>query len=99
MNNTNQRLLEKIDAACLLVERSEFGYVAGISKEHTLAALRDLKRQFIEKGCVDPMEASMLFAPTGGLEQISIENGWGGQFLELAREVHRTLERQRKEHA
>lgn len=99
MNNANQSLSEKLDAACQFVERSNFKHVAGISKEHTLAALRDLRRQFMEKGYLDPIEASMLFAPTGGLEEISIENGWGSQFLEIAREIHRRLEKQRKEHA
>ncbi|MGE5251135.1 MAG: hypothetical protein ACM3QS_13100 [Bacteroidota bacterium] len=95
MSNANRSLLQKLDAACQWVERSEFRYASGISKEHTLAALRNLKRQFIEKGCVDSMEASMLFAPTGGLQEVAIENGWGSQFLEIADDISRTLQERR----
>ena len=96
MNNTNRTLLERLETVCGLVERSDFGTVGCIPKEHALEALRDLRRQMLLSGSPDILEASMLFAPTAGLEAVSIENGWGEEFLELAREVEVAL-RRRKE--
>lgn len=97
MNNANQILVAKLDAACRLVEKSDFGFAAGITKEHTLVALGNLRRQLMEKGSMDLMEARMLFAPTAGLEEVAMQNGWGRQYLELAQEVERVLVRV-KEH-
>jgi hypothetical protein len=91
MNSANQNLVEKIDAAYQFVERSEFTFSAGISKEHTLTALEDLKRQVVARGSVDAMEARMLFAPSGGLEEVALQNGWGREFLELAQEIEQVL--------
>ena len=97
MTNANQILVAKLDATSRLVEKSEFGLVAGITKEHALSALAKLRRQLMEKDSMDVMEARMLFAPTGGLEEVAMQNGWGRQFLELAQEVDRFLARA-KEH-
>lgn len=91
MNSANQILVEKIDAVYKFVERSEFTFSSGISKEHTLTALQDLKRQFATQGSMDAMEARMLFAPSGGLEEVALQNGWGRQFLDLAQEIERVL--------
>lgn len=91
MNNANRTLLNRLETVCGLVESSDFGSVGCIPKEHALQALRDLRRQMLTSGSPDILEASMLFAPTAGLEAVSIENGWGDEFLELAREVERAL--------
>lgn len=96
MTNAKRTLLEKLEIVCKLVERSDFGTVGCIPKEHALEALSDLRRQMLLSGSPDILEASMLFAPTAGLEAVSIENGWGDEFLELAREVEKTLQRQKE---
>lgn len=95
MNNANRNLLKKLEAVCGLVESSDFGSVGCIPKDHALQALKDLRRQMLISGAPDILEAGMLFAPTAGLEAVSIENGWGDEFLELARAVELALEAHR----
>jgi hypothetical protein len=97
MKRANQTLAAKLEAACELVERSDFGLVASISKEHALKALGDLRRQVLETGTMDVLEASMLFSPTAGLEEVAIQNGWGREFLALAQDVDRTLQEHKED--
>lgn len=91
MNIANTTLLDKLETIFRLVERSDFGTLACIPKEHALQALQDLRRQVLTSGSPDVLEASMLFAPTAGLKAVSIENGWGREFLALAQELEEAV--------
>ena len=50
-----------------------------------------LKVQLADRGPVDILKARLLFAPTGILQEISLDNDWGHQFVELARDVDQLL--------
>ena len=40
---------------------------------------------------IDKNRLSLLFAPTGGIQETSIDNGWGQEFLELSSVVDNYL--------
>jgi hypothetical protein len=40
---------------------------------------------------VDPGEISILFLPTGPIQEVSLSSGWGDEFLALAERVDRAL--------
>lgn len=49
-----------------------------------LKELDDLEKRIREDGLWKPMDYSILFSPTGDLQEVSLSSGWGNEFLELA---------------
>ncbi len=61
--------------------------------EQAVAELRDLIRR-VRQPDPDPavwQRISLLFAPTGSLQEISISSGWGQGFLSVAQRMDRAL--------
>jgi hypothetical protein len=57
------------------------------SWEDAAAALAELDRHIatIESGQLPPrLDLSVLFAPTGPIQEVSLSSGWGDEFLALA---------------
>ncbi len=55
--------------------------------ELAINALTHIRGQLAVTGPVDVVKARLLFAPTGLLHEISMDNDWGHQFVELARDI------------
>jgi hypothetical protein len=51
------------------------------------AVLQAIQVQFEQTDDLNKTKLSLLFAPTGPLQEIAIDNGWGAEFLLLAAEV------------
>ena len=43
----------------------------------------------------DRRKLSLLFAPTGNIQEVSLSSGWGDQFLELAEDYDRAIKKVR----
>ena len=49
--------------------------------------VRRLEREVVKARSLKPMDVNLLdclFAPTGALQEISIDNGWGTEFLRIS---------------
>lgn len=91
MHDVKQHLIRKLDMVSELVRQSEPSLWSGTSHQSAMDSLTRLRGQLSEAGPVDIIKARLLFAPTGILQEISIDNDWGHHFLELARDVDRLL--------
>ncbi len=48
----------------------------------------------VEAGTLpDRLDISVLFAPTGSIQEVSLSSGWGQEFLELAARFDEVMER------
>lgn len=52
-----------------------------------IAILQKIQLQFEQTGLEDKPTLNALFAPTGPIQEIAIDNGWGNEFLSLAAEI------------
>ncbi len=91
MHDVKQHLIRKLDMVSELVRQSEPTLWSGTSHQSAMDSLTRLRGQLVDSGPVDIIKARLLFAPTGILQEISIDNDWGHHFLELARDVDRLL--------
>lgn len=91
MHDVKQHLIHKLDMVSELVRQSEPGLWSGSSHQSAMDSLRRLRVQLSASGPFDIIKARLLFAPTGILQEISIDNDWGHHFLELARDVDQLL--------
>jgi hypothetical protein len=55
--------------------------------DEIIMTLMALQKQYEQTGRLDNASVISLFAPTGIIQEISIDNGWGDRFLELAQEL------------
>jgi hypothetical protein len=54
--------------------------------------VRRLEREVAKARTRKPMDVNLLdrlFAPTGAIQEISIENGWGSEFLRISEVIDR----------
>ena len=91
MHDIKQHLIRKLDRVSELVRQSEPSLWSGSSHQNAMDSLSRLRGQLASAGPVDVTKARLLFAPTGILQEISIDNDWGHHFLELARDVDQLL--------
>ena len=56
------------------------------SEEDVIAALDDHIENLLSHNFSNIWDLIILFAPTGSLQEISISNGWGAEYLALASE-------------
>jgi hypothetical protein len=82
-------LLELIDVLervrrLLLLSGNDFVYSQWDDAE---AAIRDIDGfiQTLQAGRLPPrLDMSILFAPTGSIQEVSVRSGWGDEFLKVA---------------
>lgn len=70
-----------------LLQGSSDSLYAPLSAQEISAALQCIQTEFEQTGELDKTQLSRLFAPTGPIQEIAIDNGWGAEFLLLAAEV------------
>lgn len=91
MHDVKQHLISKLDAACELAQRSEPSLYSGSSPQKAVEALTHIRGQLTGSGKIDFVKAGLLFAPTGLLHELSMDNDWGHRFLQLASDVEELL--------
>ncbi len=68
----------------VLKPENDFAWSSWDGAEEAAAELGELMRK-VEAGAVaDPVALRVLFAPTGPLQEVSLQSGWADAFLELA---------------
>jgi hypothetical protein len=79
-----------------LVEASQSSGWATDTPEEIARDLRSALDALAAGKDVDASHLGFLFAPTGSIQETSIDNGWGEEFLALSEVVDAFLARQRK---
>ena len=89
-----RRKLAKILEYCLIYTKaSQDSSYARDSAIEIYAILQRALAQLNQGMWIDEDEMIMLFAPTGDLQETSIDNGWDYQYLILSTQFDRALER------
>jgi len=70
--------------AILARSDNDFTWSSWQDGEQALAEIDDLLRQVATGRIADLGSLNVLFAPTGPLQEVSLESGWGEEFLALA---------------
>lgn len=75
MNSATARAIQ-------LLQNSHDSAYTHASVDEIIAAL-----QAIQRGEEDQARLRLFFAPTGPIQEIAMDNGWGNEFLRLAKEI------------
>lgn len=78
---------EKLDALCNLVEQSDDALYAHLTIHQILQTLQNIRNDLSQTGSLNESQLAFLLAPTGPIQEVSIDNGWGEKFLQLAKEI------------
>jgi len=79
-----ERLLECIQKTKKRIEGSDDSVWTSITCLEVVEHLAKAEKNISAGKEYDERHLSMLFAPTGPIQEISIENGWGDEFLNLS---------------
>jgi hypothetical protein len=76
----------------LLMPDNDFAW---LQWDDAASAVRDIDRfiEVLREGKLPPrMNLSILFAPTGSLQEVSLSSGWGDEFIALSAQFDRAKE-------
>ena len=79
-------LVHVLESAIELVSLpdNDFSWSSWEGAEEARAEIKDLIR-LVKRGCLpERVKVSVVFAPTGPLQEVSLSSGWGEPFLKLA---------------
>lgn len=87
-------LLDIFQRARDLVARpdNDFAWSSWRDTEHALDEIDGLLSRLRSGEAPDAASMSILFAPTGPMQELSLSSGWGNRFLQLASEFDEALE-------
>ncbi|GAA5496769.1 hypothetical protein Rhal01_02954 [Rubritalea halochordaticola] len=77
----------------ILIEASNDSAFAGMECDEVARGLKMATESIKSGEHYDQSYLNMLFGPTGSIQEISIDNGWGDEFLRLAEEFDGLNER------
>ena len=77
-------LLIALEKTLALLRESESSLYGSLSVEEVIRQLEEELGKGRKSQPVDMCRLQYLFAPTGSLQEISIDNGWGDKFLEIS---------------
>jgi hypothetical protein len=84
-----ERLISALEETISLLQKSESSAWSSLSPQEIIRRLEAEIRKAQNRKPVDVDLLDRLFAPTGVLQEISIDNGWGTKFLHIAETVDR----------
>ena len=87
-------LLDIFQRARDLVARPEndFAWSSWRDAEHALEEIDGIISRLRNGDIPDQFAMSILFAPTGPMQELSLSSGWGNRFLQLASELDEATE-------
>ena len=87
-------LIDIFQRARDLVARPEtdFAWSSWRDAEHALEEIDGIISQLRNGDIPDQFAMSILFAPTGPMQELSLSSGWGNRFLQLASEFDEATE-------
>jgi len=86
MNANLQPLIEVLrhTRQLLALPESDFVYSEWGDANEAMAAIDALIAELKEGRIPDQMALTLLFAPTGSIQEVSARSGWGREFLDVA---------------
>ena len=82
-------LVLALEKTLSLLRESESSAWAGLSVEEVIRQLEDELDKARNSQPTDLKRLGFLFAPTGALQETSIDNGWANEFLEISKTIDR----------
>jgi hypothetical protein len=96
MSELMNALIIQLDRAMELIRHSGASSYGGpMTNRRMVNAVADLKYHLAASGNIDLLKARQVFAPTGALQEIAMENDWGSDFIQISIEVNEILDRMR----
>ena len=95
MAEARKEMVGVLQEAKALVQQpgNDFAWASWHGLEDAVAELDDLIRQ-VESGKVEnPVMLRVIFAPTGPLQELSLDSGWADEFMELANRFDEAYEK------
>lgn len=95
--STAATLLDIFQRARDLVARpdNDFAWSSWRDAEHALEEIDSIISRLQRAEIPDTFEMSILFAPTGPMQELSLSSGWGNRFLGLASEFDDAIDGER----
>lgn len=85
--NIHTVFIENLDELCNLIERSDDSVYAHLTRSEIIQVLQSIKNDFSQTGAFDKVQLDFLLAPTGSIQEISMNNHWGEKFVQLAQKI------------
>lgn len=80
-------LVVALEKALSFLRGSESSLYSSLTVEEVIRELEEHLDKWKKSQLVDIERLRFLFGPTGSIQEISIDNGWGKEFLEIAEAV------------
>ena len=80
----DEEILQIFQELLVHLENSQDSLYSGLNPEELSALIRHERDNLVSGDKVDYIILKGLFGPTGPIQEISIDNGWGDSFLQLA---------------
>ncbi len=78
-------LIVALEKTLSFLRQSESSNWAGLSCEEVIKQLEVEMNKAKNSQIVDLHKLGYLYAPTSSIQEISIDNGWGNEFLEMSK--------------
>ena len=78
-------IISALEKTLYFLHQSDSSDYAHLSAEELIKQIEFELDKIKNFGVIDKKQLSYLFAPTSSLQETSIDNGWGEEFLELSR--------------
>ncbi len=82
-----EKLATALEETILFLKQSEDSFWSSLSVREIITQLEDEIRKIKSSENIDARRLGLLFAPTGCIQDTSIDNGWGNEFVELSKVI------------
>jgi hypothetical protein len=79
-----ERLISALDETISLLQKSESSAWSSMPIDEIIRRLQSEMEKARNRKPLDIVVLDRLFAPTGVIQEISIDNGWGTRFLQIS---------------
>jgi len=79
-----ENLTKALEQTILFLRQSEDSLWSSLSVDEIIEQLENELSKIKNSQKIDVKRLSYLFAPTGSIQDVSIDNGWGNEFIELS---------------
>ncbi|HZM22062.1 MAG TPA: hypothetical protein VFC02_09975 [Anaerolineales bacterium] len=86
-----EKLISSLEETLSLLQNSQSSDWAHMSVEEIITRLETEISKAKNSQPIDAKLISLLFAPTGAIQETSIDNGWGNDFLRISEVIDKLL--------
>jgi hypothetical protein len=87
----NAKLKNEFEIILKYLNISTDAYFSNCTVEDAKNVINEILNEIDSNGNIDKGKIEYLLAPTGCLQEISIDNGWGREFLTLAENIEKMV--------